>query len=915
MALEPAGISLQAQGFKEYVRQLDAIEKKQREAFEAEFKGTDKSFAQIKKAAKDYENQLKKTAQEQEKAAQAAKKLADTQAKEAEKAARAQIKAARKATLEAKKLAAAQKTAAATQRQAFLSTGQAALNMVKRVAQVTFELGKLGAQFQGSQIGLSNLAGNFGQSGREIQKAIQAASKGTLSGLDAIQAANQGLLLGVAKTPEEFAELTSSALTLGRTLGLDATQSIEQFTSALGRQSLLILDNFGVSAKQVNAEIERLAQADFGKARSELTEAQKQATFMKAALNIAGESAATIGDEAGEAAAAFDRLTASSEDFKTELGIAISELNKSLGITDTITGEINKVTDAFRILRGSAEDAGIDQQIEAAEARLRSLQKTLERTQISQEEGGGLFGTGLLEDFFSGLNESSIEGQARAIADLQAEIDALNLQKAAEDAKKAADGLGEAEDAVKDNTEAVKAFQSALKQAQQLQLSFAREAEDTALKQARAIEDIARKQARQADDIARKQQKDVANLDQKQKKARDKLLADQIKRLDKFDADRRKQVGKAESDLAKEQKKANDKRKRDEEKLRKELKSAEDKFNLSRLQSERRFSLSESRLRAEGDILALQRLREDQEIERQEAKENFDLSQKQREKSGLEQIREQEKVSNERIKELKADLEQQRSELLKSFDEQIEVQKQAQIEAQNLQQQAFREQAAERALALSREEEDRGIALEREEFDRRRSQGRQLEDLGRSLSEQKDVTAQGVNAIAGEIENVFGMDGVANNIIVGFSQRTRSEFNDLADTVEDRLKKLQGIQDKQRQRPLVDLTGDTRRSPTSGSFGGRQSGIQRFQEGGVVQGPIGSPQPAIVHAGETILPTHQQSFTMAAPVIPSQSLNVAMSGGFNITGDGQANEEILQAASQEMVDNFRIAVQRIARRN
>ncbi|MHC4195404.1 MAG: hypothetical protein ACYSQZ_05595 [Planctomycetota bacterium] len=184
--------------------------------------------------------------------------------------------AEKKAEVEAKKLAAAQKTAAATQRQAFLSTGQAILGITKQIATAAFELGKLGAQFQGSQVGLKNLAGSFGQSGKAIQRAIQDASKGTLSGLDAIQAANQGLLLGVAKTPEEFANLTNSALTLGRTLGLEATQSIESFTSALGRRSLLILDNFGISAKQVNAEIERLAQADFGVAASELTEAQKQ---------------------------------------------------------------------------------------------------------------------------------------------------------------------------------------------------------------------------------------------------------------------------------------------------------------------------------------------------------------------------------------------------------------------------------------------------------------------------------------------------------------------------------------------------------------------------------------------------------------------------------------------------------------
>jgi len=348
------------------------------------------------------------------------------------------------------------------------------------------------------------------------------------------------------------------------------------------------------------------------------------------------------------------------------------------------------------------------------------------------------------------------------------------------------------------------------------------------------------------------------------------------------------------------------------------LQQAQERFNLSRLQSERRFSLSERRLRAEGDILAIQQLREDRELERKEEQENFGQSQKDRVKSGEDQRREQSKDLDNRVNELKSNLEDQRAELLKSFDEQLAGQQQAQAEAQARQQKGFEEQAAERAIALAREEEDRKIALEREEFDRRASQARQLEDLGRSLAEQKDVTAQGVNAIAGEIENVFGMEGVATNIISGFSERSRSEFDDLISNVEDSLKKLENLGKKRKiDTPLVALTGDAGRDPKPDIVPIPRSGIPAFQEGGIVggPGPIGSPQIIEAHKGETFSPTHQRSFQMAAPVIPSQTLDVAMSGGFNITGDGQGDEAILRAAAAEMTENFRIAVRRLARRN
>ncbi len=58
MALEPAGVDLQAKGFNDYIKKLDAIEKKNREVFDQDFKGTEKSYAQITAAAKKYEKEL-----------------------------------------------------------------------------------------------------------------------------------------------------------------------------------------------------------------------------------------------------------------------------------------------------------------------------------------------------------------------------------------------------------------------------------------------------------------------------------------------------------------------------------------------------------------------------------------------------------------------------------------------------------------------------------------------------------------------------------------------------------------------------------------------------------------------------------------------------------------------------------------
>jgi hypothetical protein len=54
---------------------------------------------------------------------------------------------------------------------------------------------------------------------------------------------------------------------------------------------------------------------------------------------------------------------------------------------------------------------------------------------------------------------------------------------------------------------------------------------------------------------------------------------------------------------------------------------------------------------------------------------------------------------------------------------------------------------------------------------------------------------------------------------------------------------------------------------------------------------------------------------MSTPIIPSQMLNVAISGGFGITGGDAAGQAIVQAAIEQTVDAIEIAIGRLARRN
>lgn len=826
--LEPAGVDLQARGFREYINKLQQIEKANRRVFDQQFRGTGLSYSQVTSAAKKYQQQAQQTANTQNQLVQA------------------------------------------------FATG-ALIGFGRQLTIAAIEAARAAAAFQGQSLGLQNLAASYGQSASDIRDAMRRASQGVLSESAIIQGANQSLLLNVARTPEQFEEITRTALILGRTLGLSATQSIEQFNIALGRKSLLILDNFGISARAVNQEIERLAQSRFGETARSLSQAQRDSLFLEAALKVAGQAADALGDEVLTSTSGFDRLVAQSENLKVVLGTAILPLVNQFAnaIADALV-TAQQLT-AF-ISAGAAGLGSILQDVSPA-ANVGDLFEQFRAGQITFAEF--LFGTNEPQeqkDFTQILDDAA----AKATEAFKQVARAQGTAFPEDIADKATDSIEENTDALEKNEELLKALKSALGQAEQLELSFAR-----------AAEDAARRLKRQQDKLARSQFKD-----------RQKLLNDQAKDFDEFQKDELESVKEAEDKLTKERDKAGKEQKQQQDKLFRELRQAQERFNLDQIQSRRRFDLQDQRLRASGDILALQQLREDFNLQQQEAKENFDLQNKQRKEDGKDQSGQAKENRQERIDELQQEL----SDLQNGLDKRREEFLAAQEEEFN----NLLEKQAEQKLAL------RESYLEQEE-DRRISQQRQLEDLGRSLAMQEDLTAEGAMAISQQIEEAFGVDGVADQIYSGFTARQESKFKDLYANLEEIVatgqKKIQDEVKKSTQAAAANAGFGANPSLLLGQQAQTSSGlhlpiIQKFHQGGIVGGPRGSEQFISALGGETILPTHQ----MNAPIVPSQNLNVNMSGGFNITGGEGVGARVKEEAISEMTEAFEIAVKRLGRR-
>lgn len=135
-------------------------------------------------------------------------------------------------------------------------------------------------------------------------------------------AANKATTLGVVSTGEQFAKMAGIAAKLGASLGGDATQSLEDFTTALGRGSVEILDNLGINLKLGDAY--SIYAERIGKAASELTDAEKKTAFMTIAMERAEEAAEKSGVSFDNQASKLARLATRWQDLKDKVANAVT---------------------------------------------------------------------------------------------------------------------------------------------------------------------------------------------------------------------------------------------------------------------------------------------------------------------------------------------------------------------------------------------------------------------------------------------------------------------------------------------------------------------------------------------------------------------------------------------------------------
>jgi hypothetical protein len=279
--------------------------------------------------------------------------------------------------------------------------GGAAVDMAKTAA----ETERLGTAFD-------QLAGKAGQSGDAILAAMQQAARGTVSNADLMASANRAMLLGVADSAGEMAQLMDVASARGKAMGESTSQAFSDLVTGIGRMSPMILDNLGITIDAQKAYDDYARQ--LGVTSQSLDDAGKKQAILNAVIQSSTDLVKDNKDAGDDAASNYERMDAALTNAKDSLG---SLFGPAVAVV------AQKIADAATSAAQALEQVGqksnlgqITQEALAAQASLGGLEDTL-RTQ-----------TALLADMKANGEEGTLAYQnlAQAGADTQKQLNAAN---------------------------------------------------------------------------------------------------------------------------------------------------------------------------------------------------------------------------------------------------------------------------------------------------------------------------------------------------------------------------------------------------------------------------------------------------------------------------------------------------------
>lgn len=188
-----------------------------------------------------------------------------------------------------------------------------------KLTNTILEMRDIGQQTQAAYNAFVALNGGTREAERTLA-GMRTATRGIVDDFTLMRGANRLLMMDLARNSEEAARLTEIAVTLGRTMGKDASQAIEDFSMLLANRSIPRLDNFGISAARVRERVEELRKAGRG----------LEDAFTMAVLEEGERSLQRLGAAAAGSVSAWDMLGVRVENVKNQLAGVVFQAGETL---------------------------------------------------------------------------------------------------------------------------------------------------------------------------------------------------------------------------------------------------------------------------------------------------------------------------------------------------------------------------------------------------------------------------------------------------------------------------------------------------------------------------------------------------------------------------------------------------------
>jgi len=206
---------------------------------------------------------------------------------------------------------------------AFAWLGWQGINAVSQMFQLGQTVNQTAATF-------AALTSNIGGSASNMQ-ALRQSTGGIVDDMTLMEGSAKMLQMGIAGNTDELSGMMGMAVKLGASMGMDVNKSLSDFSLMLANNSIMRLDQFGISSGQVRQRIIELQAATDGLSRSD--------AFKMAVMEIGSTALNRLGSAATAAETPMNRLAASlsnmaqqfSSDFATGLNSTISLLELAAG--------------------------------------------------------------------------------------------------------------------------------------------------------------------------------------------------------------------------------------------------------------------------------------------------------------------------------------------------------------------------------------------------------------------------------------------------------------------------------------------------------------------------------------------------------------------------------------------------------